>query len=520
MESGLFSAVTSAFIIDIQSELKPDYQEMNNTLLELLLNATVGKIPPDQPISPPRWAGPNPAIRQAQAILYATLCATLFAAFLATLGKQWLNRYRQADAHGSIQDRCRDRERKLSGIDRWWFHNVMQFAPITIQGSLGLLGSALSLYLWEVDRTVSSVVIGFTFFGCVLYMAIVTVSVLSFDCPFQTPVSLLIRSGINTTKLWWQDHYGVVTPNVGNLAARGLAVSVVPFRDLHEPVLHSAPSPSWGKGYRFDARCITRMLVMSTDADTTRLTMNLVQEVVWGVGIKDVPLGWIHRILTGCFDTTHPDAPILIPTLRDVAYLSAKAFTRIQVQRRCVPVHGDSGRADEDRLADENLLKDIHHTRLGFQGSSGDPDLESVLLMVDKEFTPDVNIPWNKYRLTPAHHLWVSHLFVYDASHDPLPDSVSNFVEYSLNPSNSPGDAVNADCLCIIDAILGNGFDAEYLAMCDKRFDLAVFFYAGADVIQAVICITFSVAFSKASRCISRVRVWLTRTGRNAHYVR
>jgi hypothetical protein len=68
-------------------------------------------------------------------------------------------------------------------------HIVMQSAPLTIQGSLGLLGSALARYLWEVDRMVSSVVIGFTTLGCILYIAMVVVSVFSFDCPFQTPLS-------------------------------------------------------------------------------------------------------------------------------------------------------------------------------------------------------------------------------------------------------------------------------------------------------------------------------------------
>ena len=156
---------------------------MNNTLLELLLNVTAGITPPGQAVSPPRWAGPNLAIRQV--LLYATLCATLFAAFLATLGKQWLRRCRRTETHGSVVDRCRGRERKLNGIESWRFDVVMQFAPLTIQGSLGLLGSALARYLWEVDYMASPVVIGFTLLGSVLYVTmIVAAFVVSFNCPF------------------------------------------------------------------------------------------------------------------------------------------------------------------------------------------------------------------------------------------------------------------------------------------------------------------------------------------------
>ena len=458
--------MTSAFIIDIQSELKPDYQEMNNTLLELLLNATVGSIPPGQPIAPPRWAGPNPAIRQAQATLYATLCATLFAAFLATLGKQWLNQYSQTDTHGSNEDRCRERERKLSGIDRWRFHTIMQSASLTIQGSLALLGSALSRYLWEVDRAVSSVVIGFTSVGCAVYITIVTVSVLFFDCPFQTPVSSLFRSMIGATKSQPQARSEEGNPDQGEVAGGALSVVGVLFRPLQERLHHSLRQHYW-EGYKHDARCITRMFVISSDMDTIRLTVGFVQEVVWGTTIRNAPLGWIHGKLVSCFDTSLPNAPILIPALRDIAYLSAKAFTRILIQQRYFP---------ESNNVDENPLKDIKHTPLAFIESSGDPDLESVLLMVEKEFGCDAVIPWDKYRLSSAHHIWVSHLFVYHAKHKPLSDDVSNFVKHSLNPNKCPG-AVIADCLCIINIILRNLFSVEHLARRDKRLDCLALFY-------------------------------------------
>jgi len=453
---------------------------MNNKLLELLLNAAVGNIPPGQPISPPRWAGPNPAIRQVQAILYATLCTTLFVAFLATLGKQWLSRYRQTDTHGSVEDRCKDRERKLSGIDRWRFRAIMQFPPLAIQGSLALLSAALARYLWEVDHTVSSVVISFASLGSILYVAIVVVSVLSFDCPFQIPLSSLIRSVIDIIKLWQRDHSRQTTPDLAILAERGLTTSTAPLHGLHRRVYFSSLSLCWEWGYGFDARCITRILVMSTDFDAIRLTMDFVQEVIWDAGIKSVPLEWIHRKLISCFDFTHPHTPILIPALRDVAYLSAKAFTHIQVQQQCIPGQGGVIHTGEDWRAD------IRHTPLCSLGASGDPDLESTLLMVDNAFKRNVEIPWDEYRLSPDHHLWVSHLFVYQAWHDPLSKDPQIFVKYSLDPDKSPSDAVIADCLCIINLMLGTPFRLKDFTSRDKRLDRLILFYdSGADVCQA-----------------------------------
>ena len=96
LQTGLYSAVTSAFILDIQSQLQPDTGEETAALLRVLIykidNTTFGNDPPTLP----QWTGPPRAIVQVQAILFASLAATLFSAFLAMLGKQWLNQIGRA----------------------------------------------------------------------------------------------------------------------------------------------------------------------------------------------------------------------------------------------------------------------------------------------------------------------------------------------------------------------------------------------------------------------------------------
>ena len=470
---------------------------MNNALLELLLNVTVGNIPHGQAISPPRWPGPDPAVRQVQATLYATLCATLFAAFLATLGKQWLNQYRQTDAHGSAEDRCRDRERKLSGIDRWWFNIIMQLAPLTIQGSLALLGSALSRYLWGVDRTVSSVVIGFTSGGFILYVTVVTASTCFPDCPFQTPLSALFCFIFDKAKLWLQDRQA--TPYITSFVKRSLAISTGPVRDLHQLARSLPPPLPREKGYKLDARCITRMLTISTDVDITRLTMAFVQEVAWDTVIESVPLGWIYQKLISCFDTTHPLTPILIPTLRDVAYLSAKAFAHIQVQQYHAHRPGEPGHMNGGQGTYPQS-----YTPLGPAVPSDDHDLKSVLLMVDRLFGSTARIPWSEYRLSQAHHLWMSRTFVYYASCDPPLGDLSAFVEYHLgDPNLSSNAAVITDCLCVIKTIpeatprIGDYQRLDYLTLLCKL---------GADIHQATKRTRRLMEFSPDSQRVSRIR--------------
>ena len=141
----------------------------------------------------PQWTGPPRAIVQVQAILYASLAASLFSAFLAMLGKQWLYRYEPVDVRGSAIDHSQNRQRKLDGIDSWYFDHVMESLSLMLQAALLLLGCALSRYLWEINTTVASVVLGVTSFGVLLYLFIVIAGATFVSCPYQTPGARILR---------------------------------------------------------------------------------------------------------------------------------------------------------------------------------------------------------------------------------------------------------------------------------------------------------------------------------------
>ena len=135
----------------------------------------------------PQWSGPPRTIVQVQAILYASLAASLLSAFLAMLGKQWLNRYASVDVRGTAIERSQNRQRKLNGIVAWYFYHVMESLPMMLQAALLLLGCALSLYLWGINTTVASIILALTSFGFLFYLFIVVAGAASVSCPYQTP---------------------------------------------------------------------------------------------------------------------------------------------------------------------------------------------------------------------------------------------------------------------------------------------------------------------------------------------
>jgi hypothetical protein len=193
VQAGLFSVVTSAFIIQFDSRLQPDPNDETAALLRVLIykidNTTFGNSVPTLPL----WANPPQTIVQVQAILYASLAISLFSAFLAMLGKQWLNRYQSKDMRGSAIERSHNRQQKLDGIVAWYFDYVMESLPLMLQTALLLLGCALSRYLWGIDSVIASVVLGVTSFGVIFYLFIVIAGTASESCPYQTPAARIFR---------------------------------------------------------------------------------------------------------------------------------------------------------------------------------------------------------------------------------------------------------------------------------------------------------------------------------------
>jgi len=125
--------------------------------------------------------------------MYASLLISLLAAFVAMLGKQWLNRYLR-NTGGSTIERCGDRQRKCDGLKKWPFHFFVESLPLMLQVALFLLASGLYQHMWSINTSVAGVLIALTVLGVLFYLGIVIVGTSSYECPFQTPLSVTLRS--------------------------------------------------------------------------------------------------------------------------------------------------------------------------------------------------------------------------------------------------------------------------------------------------------------------------------------
>ena len=148
--------------------------------------------------------------------MYASLLISLLAAFIAMLGKQWLNRYLR-NAGGSMIERCGDRQRKCDGLKKWPFHLFVESLPVMLQVALLLLACGLCKNMASINTSVASVLISLTVLGVLFYLGIIIAGTSSYECPFQTPVSIGLRR-------LWKKVGPHITPSLLPIAATSAAL--------------------------------------------------------------------------------------------------------------------------------------------------------------------------------------------------------------------------------------------------------------------------------------------------------
>jgi hypothetical protein len=460
-QAGLFSAVASAFIIDIQQELRPDYNEMSFTVLTMLLNTTSGI--PNQ-LGVPVASGPSATAVQVQSILFSSLASALLAAFLAMLGKQWLNLH----VEGSLIDRSRHRELRMRGMIAWRFKLIMECLPLVMQVSLLLLGYALARYMWDLSRTVSGVIAAFTVFGVLFYLFIVFAATVWKICPFQTPVSLVLRHIISLAKKHQPHRLQKI---------RDQLPAMVRFKKLNESFTTAtltrsideelAPGPQTPRDastsastvvrlgedegtHTSDTNCISTMFRFASGSDAIVAVTGFIPEIDWTSNVRRVPLLEVTHSLRKSFELLRDGRALVRPGMKGQAYGSARALIHLRVQRLCVG-------ATDDAHTVATLLEPL---LLGYRSKSReDHELASAVQILGAIFNEGKDIPWEEFVFSDSHYCWLSHVircraWVILRTEQSLAKDVLGFILHSFSKEFLPRRVI-ADCLLVIDMIVG-----------------------------------------------------------------
>ena len=346
-QAGLFSAVSAAFVIDIHSKLQPDPNDQSVALLRaILLTLNQSAIPGETPVVTPVQGDPPSEIVTVTSLMYASLLISLLAAFVAMLGKQWLNRYLR-NSGGSMIERCGDRQRKCDGLKEWPLHLFVESLPVMLQVSLLLLACGLCRNMWSINASVAYTLIILTGLGVLFYVGIVVAGVSSYACPFQTPVSTALRdpwkklrrgtaSFAVRCKLVLSGAHWTWNESVRPLRGRQSS-QVIPLETIQvqrpEPWLELNDLATIRRTTVNDMRCISWILRNITDPEALDAAVRLAGIVRWFEDGTDLepPYDLIVSTFHTCFDINGK----VYPGSRDRAYYSGRAILWIHTLATC-----------------------------------------------------------------------------------------------------------------------------------------------------------------------------------------
>ena len=269
--------------------MQPDPNEQSAALRAILLTLNQSAIPGETPAVPPVYEGPPSEIVTTTCLMYASLLISLLAAFIAMLGKQFVERYLRHSG-GSTIERCGDRQRKCDGLGKWPLHFFIESLPVMLQAALLLLACGLCRYMWSINTSVAYTLIDLTGLGATFYIVIVIAGTSSYACPFQTPASTALRGP------WKKVRRGIVSsgdrfkrvlvriirtfkPRVWLLLPRPSLPIETPLRSVQiqelEPLLEPEDLDVISMTNADNVRCVSWILRNITDPEALDATIRL-----------------------------------------------------------------------------------------------------------------------------------------------------------------------------------------------------------------------------------------------------
>ena len=374
-QGGLFAAVSSAFIVDINSEFEPD---SNGNAVD-----------------------PSGNTIAAAMLLYASLMSSLLAAFAAILVKQWLSWYLK-NASGSMADRCGDRQRRCDGFDFWEFRMIIEALPVLLHASTLLFTLGISFRRGGIGPYVRTLAYIFSTPAALLYGWATGLGLVWEMSSYRTPTSIALRG------LWNTRHkISVVAHSKQVLSRTYQMLSRRTQRDPHRQppstssviVLVQRPE-QWLKPEEIsiiqrtnvkDVRCASWVLWKIVNPEALDIAIRFAGAIRWFEDGPDVepPYDLIISTLEACFNP----AGKLYPALRDKAYYSARALLWIHVRAMCV----------SEELVLRFPLPNIPH-----DATSHDEDFKDLFKIYSGLDAPGA-LAWvhtASPQVTPAHQQW------------------------------------------------------------------------------------------------------------------
>ncbi|KAG8921932.1 hypothetical protein FRC02_012266 [Tulasnella sp. 418] len=197
--AGLFSATNTAFIVESYKDLKQDPSELTNNLLRNMMR-TIHQSSFTEADLLLDYGGPPTRAIVVNLFFFASLCCSLFTAFGAVIGKQWLNHYGRESQLRSPSAKGIERQRKHMGLEKWKFQAVVETLPTLLQFSLFFFFIGLIDFMWPLNIAVGILILLLSVLTLLFYVVTLSIGILYPNSPFQTRLTNVLREHLISKK--------------------------------------------------------------------------------------------------------------------------------------------------------------------------------------------------------------------------------------------------------------------------------------------------------------------------------
>ncbi|KAG8942807.1 hypothetical protein FRC03_002874 [Tulasnella sp. 419] len=190
--AGLFSATNTAFIVESYKDLKQDPSELTNNLLRNMMR-TIHQSSFTEADLLLDYDGPPSRAIVVNFFFFASLCCSLFTAFGAVIGKQWLAHYGRESQLRSPSAKGIERQRKYMGLEKWKFQAVVETLPTLLQFSLFFFFIGLIDFMWPLNIVVGILILVLSVLTLLFYVVTLSIGILYPTSPFQTRLTNVLR---------------------------------------------------------------------------------------------------------------------------------------------------------------------------------------------------------------------------------------------------------------------------------------------------------------------------------------
>ncbi|KAG8704066.1 hypothetical protein FRC09_003793 [Ceratobasidium sp. 395] len=194
----LFSAITTALVIESSKRLQPDPAETSAQTLQAMSQILIA-ISNGQPVNSSTsfsastsQFSPSRSSVLVNALWYLSLTLSVAVSLVAMVSKSWCNVFMSNRTASDKYEQGRRRQRKWNAIETWDAECVKSTDDLTVLFAVGL-----SVYLWDICISVAVPVFSVTVVFVSLYAVATILPLVHQDCPYSTPLSKPLKKAIS-----------------------------------------------------------------------------------------------------------------------------------------------------------------------------------------------------------------------------------------------------------------------------------------------------------------------------------